>query len=74
MEKTINVETGKTQYWGEIMGFKYSIQKDSDEAFELWLKAKLERYILGELELKMLKEIVGIKGLEDRITTLEKGD
>jgi len=54
------VINGKNRYHGSLLGFRYDIVLTDDAAFEVWLKKKLERYVLGTSELKVLKELLGV--------------
>lgn len=60
MVGSLNMPKDGKLYHGEIMGFKYSKQFNSDAEFKAWLKPKLERYVLTTPEIEVLKDILGI--------------
>lgn len=62
------------KYKGTILGFDYNIEKNTDEEFKIWLKAKLERYVLikGDPVVDVLLDVLGIKELKDKVATLEQ--
>lgn len=62
---------GGFRYVGSVFGFNFEIEKEDDDAFETWLTAKLSTYLLSDIETNVLKELLGIKSLEDRVTALE---
>lgn len=59
------------KYEGEILGFHYMKEFETKEEFEQWLEAKLIKYRFKNMELKMMRKILGIDDLEQRIKDLE---
>jgi len=62
---------GKFRYTGETFGFNFEYVCDTDEEFTTWLASKLGTYLLSDIELTILKNLLGIKELEDRVFALE---
>ncbi len=60
------------QYKGTILGFSYEVELDNDIDFENYLEAKLLRYQFKKSELKILRKILGIKSLDERVKALEE--
>lgn len=61
---------GKTEYVGKFLGTGFIIEAESIEEFRVKLKGLLLKSI-GVDELEILKEMLGIADLENRITVLE---
>lgn len=61
------------KYTGKIMDFDYEIELEDDEQFEVWLEAKLIRYKFKPIELKILRKLLGVTELENRLVKLEGG-
>lgn len=72
VEILTNLKTGQTTYFGNIMGFSYCMDFDTEEEFKIWLKGRLKEIYFTEPTGSILKELFGIKSLEERILTLEK--
>lgn len=59
------------EYKGSILGFNYLIEKETDEEFKIWLKAKLKRYVLKDLEKEIVKDLLGVTALKESIILLK---
>lgn len=59
------IDENKNRYTGTILGFNYDIECADDDEFKLWLRPKLEKYMFSDLELSVLKDILGITALEE---------
>lgn len=66
----------KMKYEGTILGFNYIIDKENDKEFQIWLKEMLLKFLLNpdDPATVVVKDILGIKELEEKISTLEKKD
>ena len=67
MTEKILQPSGNYFYKGTVMGFNYEIELKDDAEFKDWLKAKLDRYVFSSLEKEVIKEILGVKALEEAI-------
>jgi len=70
MERTV-ISAEEIHYSGSFLGFEYNIIKQNDADFSLWLETKLERYIFSEIEKEIIKKLLGLDKLEERIIALE---
>lgn len=61
------------KFEGSILGFNYEIELADEAAFEVWIEAKIRRYLLkdGHLTVKVLKKVLGLDVIKSRLLALE---
>lgn len=57
------------RFTGTILGFNYDIELKNEEEFEIWLEAKLKRYVLqpNTPATRVVEKILGITELKEVI-------
>ena len=59
------------KYDGEILGFRYMMEFNTDQEFEDWLIPKLEKRKFKAFEKRILQKLLGMDKLLDRIKAIE---
>jgi hypothetical protein len=62
---------GTYHYSGNVFGYKFGKDFANDEEFKTWFKTAIQQKFTGQGFGQMLKELLGITDLEDRVTALE---
>ncbi len=63
------------EYSGTIFGFNYSIDLVDDAAFEVWIEAKIARYVIASdghkaIVKTVVKRLLGIETLENQMANV----
>ncbi len=58
-----------TEYNGTIFGFNYNIELENDTEFEIWLEAKLRKYLVPDnsIEKRVLEKILGLDIIKTKL-------